>query len=388
MTDRDRWSSLGRLRNVFYLSSLAILVLVVGALTFAQTQSPANIPVSTNTPDVPLPSPNPEFVTATSQGSFQPTETAVSRLLWLNPPGALPTATLGPPTAYPLLVNQSGNQIPVTWGNYPGPTSWPAIPIPPPVGIIPKPEGQINILLLGNDFRRKLGARTDTVILLTLNPETGTASVTSFPRDLFVYAPGYTMMRINTVQPTGGYELLKTTFEYNFGVRPDFYVNISMTAFVDVIDSLGGINVYVHEPIYDPTFAGGKYDLGVGWVHMDGKMAKWYAQSRQTSSDFSRLQRQQAILEAIFKRLLSVDGISRADELYSLYQRFVFTDLELADVTPLIPLALKLSDTTLIDRYTVKSGMVEAIRLPISGAYVLIPNQTKILEMMIDALAP
>lgn len=386
MSKQDQWTSLGRLRNALYLVSLALLALMVWLWASSRQQS--TFPAATNTPDVPLPTANPNFQTATPEGGRLPPETPASRPLWLVPPGALPTATLGPPTPYPLLVNQNGEQIPITWGNYPGPTSWPGVPIPPPVGIIPKPEGQINILLLGNDYRRKLGTRTDTIILLTLNPESGTASVTSFPRDLFVYAPGYTMMRINTVQPTGGYELLKTTFEYNFGVRPDFYVNISMTAFVDVINSLGGIDVYVHEPIYDPTFAGGKYNLGVGTVHMDGKMAKWYAQSRQTSSDFSRILRQQAILEAIFKRLISLDGISRAEDLYQIYKRYVVTDLEISDLTPLIPLALQLTDTTRVERYSIKSGMVEAIRLPVSGAYVLIPNQTRVLELMLEALAP
>ncbi|MBI3160029.1 MAG: LCP family protein [Chloroflexi bacterium] len=381
-------SALGRLRNAFYLLSLALLLVAFLGL---QAVGNASLPGSraTNTPDIPLPTQNAEFVTATPESGALASPTAAGRLLGIQPPRFFASETpAGSPTPFPLLVNQRGETIPVTWGKYPGPSSWPSVPIPPPVGIIPLPDGQINILLLGNDYRRKLGARTDTILLLTLNPDAGTASVTSFPRDLYVYAPGYSMMKINAIQPTGGYELLKTAFEYNFGVRPDYHVNIGMEAFIKVIDTLGGIRVYVTKPLSDPSFAGGKYSVGEGWITMNGKTAKWYVQSRATSSDFDRAERQQAVLEAIFKRLLSLDGLNRASELYNLYHRYVVTDIQLEDLLPLIPLAAQLSDTSRVERYAIKPGMVQVVRLPVSGAYVLIPDQIKVLELMLQALEP
>lgn len=375
--------ALSRLRNIFALVSVALLLLALATWQWLHLSARPVAQTPTNTPDVPLPTPNPEFLTATPLADTATLEAAPVRIIGLPAPAGLNT---GSPTPYPVLVNSRNETIPVTWGDYPGPTTWPSLPIPPPLGIIPKPDGQINILLLGNDYRRKLGARTDTILLLTLNPETGTATVTSFPRDLYVYAPGYTMMKINSIQPTGGYELLKTTFEYNFGVRPDYYVNISMDAFVQVIDTLGGIRVYVATPIYDPDFADGKYSYGTGWHHMDGNAARWYARSRSTSSDFARGERQQAVLEAIFRRLLSLDGINRAGELFNLYSRYVYTDIELADILPLAPLATQLADTTRVERLAVKPGMVTVSRLPISGAYILIPDRTKILLLMLEVL--
>ncbi len=380
---KTNWDTLGRLRNAFYLISVALLILALATVQWLNTGRPAPL-APTPSPDVPLPTTNPDFITATPQGGNPVTATPAGRLLGLLPP----TPVIPTPTPYPLLVNPNNETIPITWGDYPGPTSWPSLPIPPPLGVIPKPEGQINILLLGNDYRPRLGSRTDTIMLLTLNPANGTATVTSFPRDLYVYAPGYTMMKINTVQPMGGYDLLKMTFEYNFGVRPDYYVNVSMEGFVAVINALGGVRVYNPTPLSDPSYAGGKFSLSTGWHTLNGLTAKWYVRSRTTSNDFARVERQQAVLEAIFKKLLSIDGINRASELYNLYSRYVFTDIKLENITPLIPLAVQLSDTSRVSRLTVKPGMVTATRLPISGAFILLPDQTKILQLMLEALNP
>ena len=87
------------------------------------------------------------------------------------------------------------------WGYFPGPSVPLSIAVGPPASPIPQPEGQVNILLLGSDQRPgDYGFRTDTILLLTLNPNDGTANLTSFPRDLYVYIPGWTTQRINTAQ--------------------------------------------------------------------------------------------------------------------------------------------------------------------------------------------
>ncbi len=320
-----------------------------------------------------------------------PTATPVADSVNLGGEAAAATPTVAgtqSPTPYPILVNEYNQNIPITWGDYPGPSIWPATEIPPPLGLLPVPEGQINILLLGNDYRPKLGARMDTIMLLTLNPSTGTASVTSFPRDLYVYAPGMTMMKLNTVQPRGGFELMALTFEYNFGVRPQYYVNITMDAFVNVINTLGGIDVDVPRALSDPTLASGRISVPAGRVHMDGLTARWYVRSRGTSDDFDRNERQQVVLKAIFLKLLSIDGLTRAPELFRIYSRKVDTNLRVEDVIPLVPLGAQLSDTTRISRHTIGPGDVEGWRTPRDRAYVLLPNRLAVLLIMLEAIAP
>jgi LCP family protein required for cell wall assembly len=283
--------------------------------------------------------------------------------------------------------NISGTPLPVTWGNYPGPKTWPSTAIPPPVEQIVKPEDQINIVLLGDDRRPRVGTRTDVVMLLTLNPEEGNACVTSFPRDLFVYAPGYTMMRINSTRPHGGFDLVALTFEYNFGIRPDHYVNINIRSFIEVIDILGGIDVVVPQPLSDPVFANGTYSVPAGLVHMDGPTAAWYSRSRSTTSDFNRNQRQQEVLRAIFKRLISLEGIARAPEIYNLFIDNVETDLTLENLLPLLPLAVKLIDPSNICQRAIGRGQVIDWRTP-SGGAVLLPKRQEVYNLLVEVIKP
>ena len=88
----------------------------------------------------------------------------------------------------------------------------------PNQGFIP-PEGQVNILLLGSDWRPNSGYRTDVVLLVSIFTKEGKVSLVSFPRDLWVEIPGYEEDRINTVMAIGGFPLLNETFERNFAIH-------------------------------------------------------------------------------------------------------------------------------------------------------------------------
>jgi polyisoprenyl-teichoic acid--peptidoglycan teichoic acid transferase len=273
-----------------------------------------------------------------------------------------------------------------TWADYPGPVVWPDIAIPNPVGILPQPAGQVNILILGSDQRPNDGGfRTDAMILATLNPDLGTVNLTSFPRDFYAYIPSWTVQRLNTAQVYGGFPLTQMTFEYNFGVRPDHYVMIEMNAFKDVVDSLDGIDVQVAQPLTDWRNHYGYYTVDAGNVHMDGETALWYARSRYSSNDIVRNRRQQEVLEAIFQKLLSLDAVNRAPELYQAYIQNVTTDLTLEDITPLLPLAAKLGEGSNIHRYAIGSGQVYDW-INYSGAQVLMPVRDAVIEVMRQAL--
>jgi LCP family protein required for cell wall assembly len=272
------------------------------------------------------------------------------------------------------------------WSDYPGPVIWPDIEIPPPVGILPQPAGQINILLLGSDQRPyESGLRTDTIILLTLNPAQGTAHLTSFPRDLYVYIPGYTVQRINTAFSYGGFDTLALTMEYNFGVRPDNYVLVNLWSFVEVIDSLGGIDVQIGQDLCDHRDDYGTYCVQAGAQHMHGETALWYVRSRYTSSDLARNRRQQEVVVGLFKTLISLNGLSRAGELYEIYQDNVITDMSFEQMTDLLPLASQLTDFSRIENYYIGVGQVYDW-VNYSGAQVLMPIREAVLQVMRNAL--
>lgn len=274
-----------------------------------------------------------------------------------------------------------------SWADYPGPSIWPDIEIPAPVGLLSHPENQMNILLLGSDQRPNDGGfRTDTIQLLTINPQAGTVKLTAFPRDLYVYIPGYTVQRINTAFGWGGFDALADTMEYNFGVKPEYYVLINFGSFMDVIDSIGGITVEIGRDFCDHRDAFGEFCVSQSSYWMDGESALWYVRSRYSTSDLDRGRRQQEVLEALFNKLISLDGLSRAPELYNIYTQNVTTNLSFDVLSGLLPIAAHLAISQEIGNYSIGAGQVYNWT-NYSGAMVLVPVREPVLEIMRQAVS-
>jgi LCP family protein required for cell wall assembly len=240
--------------------------------------------------------------------------------------------------------------------------------------------GQVNILLLGADARPwSSNFRTDTIILVTLNPQLETVNVTSFPRDLYVTVPGWGMQRINSAWPYGGWKLLRQTFEHNFGVRVDYYALLKFSSFKQIIDSLGGLDIHVSQKLSDYR-AGYWVTIPAGEVQMDADTVLWYVRSRKTTNDFARNQRQQEVLQALFRKLVSMNALRRVPELYDYYQDGFLTNIDLTDMLAWLPLAAKVADNPDSIQYlAIKSGQVSNYITPY-GAMVLLPNRQKVMN--------
>lgn len=255
------------------------------------------------------------------------------------------------------------------------------------------PEGQINILIMGSDWRSGRGYRTDVLMLLSLNPSAGTATLTSFPRDLYVSIPGIGMERINTSQEYGGFSLTQATFQYNFGFTPDYYIMTNFNGFIGIIDTLDGIDVNVSSPLYDECSLPQQDGMGYctiepGINEMDGKTALWYVRSRHSTSDFDRTRRAQEVVKGIFKKIMSLDALNRAPELYSMFISSVETNIPASTILSLMPFASKLvSNTDQIRTYAIGSAQVSNYIVPGSGAMVLLPNQAAVMEIIQQALS-
>jgi len=255
--------------------------------------------------------------------------------------------------------------------------------------VIQKPEGQVNILLLGSDARPDEGGfRTDIIVWVSLNPKDGFVSAVSFPRDLYVYIPGYGENRINVAFPRGGFDLLADTFEENFGIRPDHYLLVDFNGFKSVINNLGGITVQTEKGLSDSCAKwinpSGWCSVGPGSVHMNGELALWYARSRYSTNDIDRARRSQEVIKAIFNRLMSLDIIVKTPDLYNAYIDYVDTDIKLTDVLGLLPLANEINKNGDIRSYVI--GYDHAYDwLTMQGAQVLVPDYDKIRDVMIEA---
>jgi LCP family protein required for cell wall assembly len=213
-------------------------------------------------------------------------------------------------------------------------------------------DGEINILVLGLDRRPSEGdlpTRTDTLFILTIDSSTKQTGILGIPRDVLVEIPfreggGYYQERINTAfltgemqgYPGGGPGLLKDVIERELGITIDHHVVIDFEGFIEIIDELGGIDVYVEEPIYDPFYSrtelpGDYYPLQfeVGEQHMDGQTALDYSRTRYGSSDLDRIKRQQQVIFAAMDKALE-RGLVNVDNLVDLWKRYkdaIDTDL-------------------------------------------------------------
>jgi len=261
-----------------------------------------------------------------------------------------------------------------------------------PAVSIDEPENIIKILLLGSDWRPYSGYRTDVIMLLVLDPSTGGASIVSFPRDLYVFIPGIGQQRINTSQEFGDFALTVQTFQYNFGISPDYYVLTNFQGFVGIVDSLGGINVEASHGLTDtcdlPQEVNGYCSAGPGTVTMDGATALWYVRSRYSTSDFDRTRRAQEVILAMFKKLMSLNAVARMPELYQQYINSVDTNRSLDAGIKLAAMAPGLlSNPDKIHRYAIGRNEVWGYTTE-TGAQVLIPNMDAIGPILYEALRP
>ena len=187
---------------------------------------------------------------------------------------------------------------------------------------------RVNILFMGIDQRpgETTACRTDTMILISINPQDMSASLLSIPRDLWVPIrhPKHPEDRINTAHywgevenyPGGGPELAKDTVQYNFGVPVHYYARLNFAGFEQIIDRIGGIDINVPHTIHDtlypgPDFSYTTFHIDAGRNHLDGEMALKYARTRQGGGDgdFTRMRRQQDVILAIRDRVLSLPNL-------------------------------------------------------------------------------
>jgi polyisoprenyl-teichoic acid--peptidoglycan teichoic acid transferase len=309
-----------------------------------------------------------------------------------------PSATRTATPFQPLPITSTPTQTPIPTATLtPTPipaTLTPTATVPPPIpwdNGIEIPEGQVKIMVMGSDERVGGGYRTDVMILVILNPQQGTVSVLSFPRDLYVMIPGWGMNRLNTAMEFGKFPTMMETLKYNFGFQPDHYILTNFKGFVEIIDSVGGITVNIEKEFSDqcdiPLASYGKCTVRPGPMVMDGQTALWYVRARHTTSDFDRTRRQQEVLKAIFQRMLNADAIFKAPEFYEFYQNNVQTDLSLEDVLPLLKVAPRFAQPEHIRRFAIGPGQVYDF-INESGAWVLGLNPPAVKAVVEEALAP
>lgn len=260
----------------------------------------------------------------------------------------------------------------------------------------------INILLIGSDTRTPgARARSDTMILCTLNKSKKTLTMTSFMRDMYVQIPGHAANRLNVAYAFGGMSLLDQAMEKNFGVTVDGNFAIEFNGFKDVIDTIGGVTInlskieanYMSRPALwsaedrqhtDMTFEEGPNLL-------NGTEALTYARIRSIGpADFGRTLRQRNVMTAAFNKCKNL-GVSQIYSLLETILPMMTTDLSNSEIlgyaAQVIPLLPELTIVT--ERIPADNAYKNAW---VSGMAVLIPDldssRETLNKILTDEVAP
>ncbi|MDA1060300.1 MAG: LCP family protein [bacterium] len=188
-----------------------------------------------------------------------------------------------------------------------------------------------NFLVLGTGGKNHEGGDlTDTIIVASLDDENKLLTLVSIPRDMYVKDEIIGNSRINEVyynaknyygSNTEGLNDMKDKVENMMGIPIHYWVKLDFDGFKELIDALGGIDVYVEKSIYDPyypkdgTFLYEPFSISEGQHHLDGEVALKYARSRKTTSDFDRANRQQQIIYAVKEKALQTEIIFSRDKI-------------------------------------------------------------------------
>ncbi|MDD3237442.1 MAG: LCP family protein [Candidatus Gastranaerophilales bacterium] len=194
-----------------------------------------------------------------------------------------------------------------------------------------------NILVLGVDSNGEnsdpfKGTRSDTILLFNIDPHTHSVNAISIPRDSKVYvANGHGVQKINAAHALGGVETTKKTIEDTLGVRIDNYIVISTAGVRKLVDTIGGVPIYIEKDMYYNDNAGGLHiNLNKGVHVLYGKDVEGYLRYRKDGlGDIGRTSRQQWFLKALMEKLQTPEAITKIPEALKIANSYIKTDMNL-----------------------------------------------------------
>lgn len=183
----------------------------------------------------------------------------------------------------------------------------------------------ISILLMGVDEREGDRGRSDSLILMTVNPNTNSTQMVSIPRDTRTEIIGKgTQDKINHAYAFGGTEMALNTVENFLDVPVDYFVKINMESFKDTVDAVGGVEVN-----NTLDFSYGGFDFPKGKITLNGEKALAYTRMRYEDprGDFGRQDRQRQVIEGVMKKGANVSSITKFGDMFNVVRNNVTTNL-------------------------------------------------------------
>ena len=259
-------------------------------------------------------------------------------------------------------------------------------------GVPVQPNERVNILVLGVD---KEGERSDSMILVSIDPEQKKIGALWIPRDTRAKIAGKgTLEKIahahayNTKEMSGTQRSVQTV-EDLLGVPVHHYVKVNFRGFVEIIDALGGVDINVkrrmeyHDPYQDLNI-----NLAPGFQHLDGQKALWFVRWRESNDgksgyengDIGRIETQQQFADALMKKIFTAGTIFKLPALASTISQYVKTDLQPGDMVSLASLVSKMS------REDIKTGLIPGDDRYIDGISYRVPDVAGMQKVVDDLI--
>lgn len=266
-----------------------------------------------------------------------------------------------------------------------------ASPTPFPEEAAPVWDGKdrVTILLLGIDERedeKGLPTRSDTMILVTMDPLNMTGGMLSLPRDLWVPIPGHGSQKLNTAHFFGeldkagsGPAASRRAVQYNIGVPINYTARVNFKGFERLVDAIGGLTIDVERAILDNEYPNEKYGINrlfiaPGPQRMNGITALRYARSRHADSDFGRIRRQQRVLQSAREEALQLGIIPKLPTMIGIINASIVTDIPFTDLWALANVGRQIQSGQITSRHVDDSMVIDA---NMDGS-VLLPDRDKI----------
>lgn len=233
-----------------------------------------------------------------------------------------------------------------------------------------KEGNPISVLLMGIDkpAGQKRG-RSDSLILLTINPHSESMHMMSIPRDTYTKIKGNgTTDKINAAYAIGGTEMTIRSVENLLDVPVDYFVKVNMKSFKEIVDAVGGVEV---NNDLDFTYYSVHYPKGR--LHLDGEKALRYSRmrSKDPRGDFGRQMRQQQVIEAIIQKGANISSITKFGEMVKVVENNVKTNLAFDDMW-------EIQSNYKDARKNIEQHKIEGKGKTIDGTYYYIPDKEKL----------
>lgn len=228
---------------------------------------------------------------------------------------------------------------------------------------------ETNILVLGLD--RGETHRSDTIMVLHINPDKRRAAVISIPRDTLVVIPGRGLDKVNHAFAYGREELARRTVEELLHASIPYYVLVDLKGIEKLVDEIGGVEIDVEKRMYYVDYAGDLHiDLQPGRQRLNGEQAMGYLRFRHTDNDFARIGRQQKFMDSIAGQLMKRENLIKSPGIFLSLLSCVESNLNSREI-----LGLTLSLRGAYEIGQVNMSTVPGSDLMVDGIYYWRPDE-------------